>query len=143
MQQPTSHTIYGTFFKYGDYNPKIKCVYLKPVDLRSRQIGIDIFAPHPAVKLRIPSESFKRKIPHWLFTVTGLLVVSYTMSNNGFLEKTSLNDIRNNINHKGVYLSLHLSTNIVFPHSDFVRTVYTERKPQSHYYKCPKEKVTT
>jgi len=107
----------------------MKRVYLNPVDLNSWQTGIEIFSPNPSVKRRIPSECFNGKIPLWVFTVTDLLVVSYTMSNNSFLEKTSPNDLRNNINHNDIYLSLHLSANIVFPHFDLVRRVYTERKP--------------
>jgi hypothetical protein len=62
------------------------------------------------------------------------------MSNNSFLEKTSLNNLRNDINHIDIYLSLHLRENKFCPHSDPVRRLCTERKRQNHYYKCPEER---
>jgi hypothetical protein len=65
------------------------------------------------------------------------------MSNNSFLEKTSLNDLRNNINHNDIYLSLHLSENIVLPHSDLVRRVYTERNLKAITANALKKEVTT
>ena len=89
-----------------------------------------MFAPQPAVKRIILSDSFKGKTPQCVFIITDLLIVSYTMSNKSFLENTTLNDLRNNINHNEIYLSLHLIANKFCPHSDPVRRVYTEKKLQ-------------